>query len=71
MKIGLIGADAVGSASLLSLVTRATACEIVVIDRNRKRAGGVVADLQYGATLSPAERNALAASRPSRMRSRN
>jgi L-lactate dehydrogenase len=54
MKIGLIGAGAVGSASLLSLVMRATACEIVVIDRNRKRAEGVVADLQYGATLSPA-----------------
>jgi L-lactate dehydrogenase len=26
----------------------------VVIHRNRKRADGVVADLQYGATLSPA-----------------
>src|SRR3989442_14898605 len=54
MKLGLIGAGAVGSASLLSLVTRGAACEIVVIDRNRKRAEGVVADLQYGATLSPA-----------------
>jgi L-lactate dehydrogenase len=54
MKIGLIGAGAVGSAALLSLIMRAPACEIVVIDRNRKRAEGVVADLQYGATLSPA-----------------
>lgn len=54
MKMGLIGAGAVGSASLLSLVMRASACEIVVVDRNRKRAQGVVADLQYGATLSPA-----------------
>jgi L-lactate dehydrogenase len=54
MKLGLIGAGAVGCASLLSLVMRATACEIVVIDRNPKRAEGVVADLQYGATLSPA-----------------
>jgi L-lactate dehydrogenase len=54
VKIGLIGAGAVGAASLLSLVMRGTACEIVVIDRNRKRAEGVVADLQYGATLSPA-----------------
>jgi L-lactate dehydrogenase len=54
VKIGLIGAGAVGSASLLSLVMRGTACEIVVIDRNRTRAEGVVADLQYGATLSPA-----------------
>ena len=54
MKTGLIGAGAVGAASLLSLVMRGSACEIVVIDRNRKRAEGVVADLQYGATLSPA-----------------
>jgi len=54
MKVGVIGAGAVGSASLLSLVTRGLACEIVVVDRNRQRAQGVVTDLQYGATLSPA-----------------
>jgi L-lactate dehydrogenase len=54
MKVGVIGAGAVGSASLLSLVIRGLACEIVVVDRNRQRAQGVVADLQYGATLSPA-----------------
>ena len=54
MKVGVIGAGAVGSALLLSLVTRGLACEIVVIDRNRRRAEGVVTDLQYGATLSPA-----------------
>jgi len=54
MKLGIIGAGAVGAASLLSLVMRGSACAIVVIDRNRKRADGVVADLQYGATLSPA-----------------
>jgi len=54
MKVGVIGAGAVGSALLLSVVTRGLACEIVVIDRNRRRADGVVTDLQYGATLSPA-----------------
>ena len=54
MKVGGIGAGAVGSASLLSLVMRGIACEIVVVDRNRQRAQGVVTDLQYGATLSPA-----------------
>ena len=54
MKIGIIGAGAVGAASLISLVIRGVACEIVVIDSNRQRARGVVADLQYGATLSPA-----------------
>ena len=54
MKVGIVGAGAVGSASLLSLVMRGVACEIVVVDRNQLRARGVVADLQYGATLSPA-----------------
>jgi L-lactate dehydrogenase len=32
---------------------RGVACEIVVVDRDRRRAQGVVTDLQYGATLSP------------------
>ena len=40
---------------ILSLVMRGPpACEIVVLDKNQARARGVVADLQYGATLSPA-----------------
>jgi L-lactate dehydrogenase len=54
MKVGVIGAGAVGSAALLSLVMRGVACRIVVLDRNQQRANGVVADLRYGATLSPA-----------------
>ena len=55
MKIGIVGAGAVGAASLLSLVMRSPpACEIVVLDKNNARAKGVVADLQYGATQSPA-----------------
>lgn len=55
MKIGIVGAGAVGAASLLSLVMRGPpACEIVALDKNQQRAKGVVADLQYGATLSPA-----------------
>jgi len=55
MKVGIVGAGAVGAASLLALVMRGPpACQIVVIDKNRQRAKGVVADLQYGATLSPA-----------------
>jgi L-lactate dehydrogenase len=53
MRVGSAGA--VGAASLLSLVMRGPpACEIVVLDKNHGRAKGVVADLQYGATLSPA-----------------
>jgi L-lactate dehydrogenase len=54
MKIGVIGAGAVGSACLLSTVMRGCAREIVVVNRNRKRAIAVATDTQYGATLSPA-----------------
>jgi L-lactate dehydrogenase len=53
MKVGIIGVGAVGSACLLSLVLRGCAREIVVIDKDRKRARAVVTDIQYGATLSP------------------
>ena len=54
MKIGIIGTGAVGTACAFSVVMRGCADELVLLDRNRKRARGVVADLQYGATLSPA-----------------
>src|SRR5438094_10221720 len=53
MKIGVIGAGAVGSACLLSAVMRGCAREIVVVDLDRKRARAVATDLQYGASLSP------------------
>jgi L-lactate dehydrogenase len=53
MKVGIVGAGAVGSACLLSLVARGSAREIVVINRDRKRARGIVTDLQYGAILAP------------------
>src|SRR5713226_5417514 len=53
MKIGIIGTGAVGTACAFSVVMRGCADELVLLDRNRKRARGVVADLQYGATLSP------------------
>src|SRR6267142_2297070 len=53
MKLGVIGAGAVGSACLLSTILRGVAREIVVVNRERKRAKAVVTDLQYGAALSP------------------
>ena len=53
MKVGIIGAGAVGSACLLSMVIRGSASEIVLINRDRKRAKGVVTDIRYGAALSP------------------
>ena len=53
MKIGMIGAGRVGAASLLSVVIRGCAREIVVVNRDRKRAKGVATDMQYGTSLSP------------------
>src|SRR5882757_7354549 len=54
LKIGVIGAGAVGSACMLSTVMRGFAREIVLVNRNRKRAKGVVTDMRYGASLSGA-----------------
>lgn len=54
MKVGIIGAGAVGAACLTSLIARGCAREIVVVNRDRKRAQGLVADAQYGAVLSAA-----------------
>lgn len=54
MKVGIVGAGAVGAACLSALVARGCAREIVVVNRNRKRAKGLVTDVQYGAVLSAA-----------------
>ena len=53
MKIGIIGAGAVGSACLTAAVQRRAAREIIMVNRNRKKARGLVTDVQYGAVLSP------------------
>ncbi|MGZ5959073.1 MAG: lactate/malate family dehydrogenase [Myxococcaceae bacterium] len=53
MKVGIVGAGAVGTACLMSVVARGFASEVVVVNRDRKRAKGVVTDLQYGAILEP------------------
>ena len=53
MKVGIIGAGQVGSACFLSVVMRGSAREVVLVNRDRKRAQGVVTDVQYGAVLSP------------------
>jgi L-lactate dehydrogenase len=53
MKVGIVGAGAVGSACFLSMVVRGSAREVVLVNRDRKRAQGVVTDVQYGAVLSP------------------
>jgi L-lactate dehydrogenase len=48
MKVGIIGAGTVGSACPAALVARGCAREIVVVNRNRKRAEGLMTDVQYG-----------------------
>ena len=53
MKVGIVGAGAVGSACAFATVMRGSAREIVVVNRERKRARGVATDLRYGAALSP------------------
>ena len=52
MKVGIIGAGGVGSASLMALIMRNCAREIILIDKDQKRAKGVVTDLQYGTTTT-------------------
>lgn len=53
MKIGIIGAGAVGTATLLAMAARGSAREIVLVNRNAKRAEGMITDLRYGAVLCP------------------
>ena len=53
MKVGVIGIGKVGQACALSLVTRGSAREIVLIDLNRARAKAVATDLRYGAPCCP------------------
>ena len=53
MKVGIVGAGRVGVACLTSVVARGFASEVVLVNRDRKKAKGVVADLQYGAILGP------------------
>jgi len=53
MKVGIVGAGQVGVACLSSVVARGFASEVVLVNRDRKKAKGVVTDLQYGAVLGP------------------
>ena len=53
MKIGIVGAGAVGSACAFTTDARLRR-EVVLLDVDKKRARGVASDLRYGASLSPA-----------------
>lgn len=53
MKVGVVGAGAVGAACMMALVARCVAREIVLVNRTRSRAKGVATDLRYGTPLAP------------------
>jgi L-lactate dehydrogenase len=52
MKIGIIGAGAVGAACAMATVMRGCASELVLVNRGRDRAKGMATDMDYGAPLS-------------------
>lgn len=51
MKVGVVGAGAAGAACLFAAIMRGFAREIVLVNRTRKKADGMVADMRYGAPL--------------------
>jgi L-lactate dehydrogenase len=53
MKVGIIGVGAVGTACAKAMLLRGSCHEIVLIDKNRRRAKGVAADLSHGGVLCP------------------
>jgi L-lactate dehydrogenase len=56
MKIGIIGAGAVGAACAMATVMRGSASELVLVNRGRERAKGMATDMGYGAPLSSTTR---------------
>jgi L-lactate dehydrogenase len=54
MKVGVVGAGAVGAATVLSLIERGGTCrEIVIVNRDQARGEGVATDMRYATPLSP------------------
>jgi L-lactate dehydrogenase len=54
VRVGVVGAGAVGAATVLSLIERGGMFrELVVLDLDRKRADGVATDMRYATPLSP------------------
>jgi L-lactate dehydrogenase len=56
MKIGIIGAGAVGAACAMATVMNGCASEIILVNRGRDRAKGMATDMGYGAPLSSTTR---------------
>ena len=53
MKLGIVGAGAVGAAVAMAVCGRGHACQITLVDKNAARAKGVATDLRYGVPVSP------------------
>ncbi|HEX9671445.1 MAG TPA: NAD(P)-binding domain-containing protein, partial [Thermoanaerobaculia bacterium] len=53
MKVGIIGAGAVGAACAKAMLLRGSCHELVLLDLEERRARGVAADLSHGAVLCP------------------
>src|SRR4029077_17302083 len=53
MKIGIVGTGTVGCACAMAAVNRGSAREIVLVNRTRKTAEAIAADLRYGTPLGP------------------
>jgi L-lactate dehydrogenase len=54
MKVGIVGAGAVGAATGLALIERQVCRDIVLIDSDPAKAAGTALDLRYAAPLTPA-----------------
>jgi L-lactate dehydrogenase len=52
-KVGVVGVGSVGQACAFALVLRGSCRELVLVDRVRKRAAAVAADVCHGAALGP------------------
>jgi L-lactate dehydrogenase len=53
MKVGIVGAGAVGAATGLALIERQVCRDIVLIDSDPAKAAGTALDLRYAAPLTP------------------
>lgn len=53
LKVGVIGAGSVARACTFAMLQRGSCREVVLVNRTRKRAAGVAADMRYGRPLSP------------------
>jgi L-lactate dehydrogenase len=51
-RVGIVGAGRVGQACAFAMVLRRSCRDIVLVDRDEKRAIGVATDIRYGAPLS-------------------